>query len=332
MGIKVRAASHKISCTASGRPRSIKLQSAVAAFACLLPLQAPDAAVAAELSARFPAPVVEQPVLPPAWTIQFTPYAWLTSLNGSQTVRGRTVDVNETFLDLVHDTWGKGNQLFAAMAHLEARNGPLALFGDGVWARLDIEGGGIRERRIAPEIRGAIAARGDLKYKMAIAEAGAAYEIARFGFPFGDVVRIPAALDVLAGARYWYQEADVSFDIRATVDIADLIVLGRNRAIARSGSVDWTDPFVGARLRFAVAPGQELFVRGDVGGFDVGSKFSWQAIAGYTFDCAVWNGITVSGLLGYRALYVDYAQGFGRRLYEFDMLQHGPLIGLSLRW
>ena len=85
----------------------IILQSAVAAFAFLLPLQGPGTAVGAELSAPFPAPVVEQPVLPPAWTVQFTPYAWLLSLNGSQTVRGRTVDVNETFPELVHDTWGK---------------------------------------------------------------------------------------------------------------------------------------------------------------------------------------------------------------------------------
>ena len=108
--------------------------------------------------------------------------------------------------------------------------------------------------------------------------------------------------------------------------------MGRNRAIAKSGSVDWTDPFIGARLRLAVAPGHEIIVRGDVGGFDVGSKFSWQAIAGYQFDFAAWSGITFSGLLGYRALYVDYTQGEGRRHYEFDMLQHGPVLGLTMRF
>ncbi|MFL5134583.1 MAG: hypothetical protein ACJ8C6_08510, partial [Microvirga sp.] len=117
-----------------------------------------------------------------------------------------------------------------------------------------------------------------------------------------------------------------------TLDIADLVVLGRNRAIAKSGSVDWTDPFVGGRLRVAVAPGHELFIRGDVGGFNVGSKFSWQAVGGYSFDFAEKNGIIYSGLIGYRALYVDYTQGEGRRRYEFDMLQHGPILGLTLRY
>ena len=108
--------------------------------------------------------------------------------------------------------------------------------------------------------------------------------------------------------------------------------LRRNRAVARSGTVDWVDPLVGGRVRMEVAPGHELFVRGDVGGFGVGSKFSWQAIGGYSFDYAIKDGITYSGLIGYKALYVDYAQGPGRKRYEFDMLQHGPVVGISLRW
>jgi hypothetical protein len=87
---------------------------------------------------------------------------------------------------------------------------------------------------------------------------------------------------------------------------------------------------IGARVRYAVAPGHELFLRGDIGGF--GSDFSWQAIGGYGFDFGAWNGITFSGVIGYRALSVDYAQGEGRRRYEFDMIQHGSILGLSMRW
>jgi len=276
-------------------------------------------------------PVLPSPP-PPEWVVTFTPYAWLTSLKGNQTVRGRTVHVDETFLDIVHDTIGKDGQLFAVMAHAEARYGSLAFFGDALWEQLAIKGGGVVARSVRPGIVAGLSATGDLKVKMAILEAGAAYEIGRFGIPFGSVVSVPAAFDVLAGARYWYQQADVTLDIAGTLDIADLVVLGRNRAIAKSGSVDWTDPFVGGRLRVAVAPGHELFIRGDVGGFNVGSKFSWQAVGGYSFDFAEKNGIIYSGLIGYRALYVDYTQGEGRRRYEFDMLQHGPILGLALRY
>jgi hypothetical protein len=157
---------------------------------------------------------------------------------------------------------------------------------------------------------------------MAIAEVGVAYEVARSG---------QLALDVLGGARYWYQEADLSFDIAGALDIGDLQVIGA-RGFARSGSVDWIDPVIGARVRYAVAPGHEFFLRGDIGGFGVGSEFSWQAIGGYLFDIGAYNGVTFSGLVGYRALSVDYAQGEGSRRYEFDMIQHGPVVGLSMRF
>jgi hypothetical protein len=192
-----------------------------------------------------------------------------------------------------------------------------------------VDRSGVRSRSLAPGIVGSLGATADLQIEMAILEAGAAYELALFGVGSSDVSAV--AFDVLAGGRFWYQKADVSIDLAATLDVGDL-ELGRNRAFARSGSVDWADPFVGARLRYAVAPGHDLFVRGDVGGFGVGSDFSWQAIAGYAWDFAVWNGVTFSGVLGYKALYVDYSEGEGRGRYEFDMLQHGPVLGVSMRF
>lgn len=86
----------------------------------------------------------------------------------------------------------------------------------------------------------------------------------------------------------------INLAVSAGVAVDDLILTG-NRAIARSGSVDWVDPVVGARLRHRLAPGHELMVRGDVGGFDAGSQFSWNAIAAYSWDFAVRSGVTYSG-------------------------------------
>ncbi|QEL24249.1 hypothetical protein FQV39_17930 [Bosea sp. F3-2] len=266
-----------------------------------------------------PAPL-SQPVPSSAWTFRFTPYGWLTALNGNQTVKGRTVKVDASFIDIVDATLGEGGTLIALMGDLEARNGRFALFADVVWSKIGVDHSGARTRSAAPGIVGAVGAAADVKVSMGIIEAGAAYEVARFG---------SVSFDVLAGARYWYQRANLSFDLATTVDIGDLS-FGRNVAIARSGTVDWLDGFAGARLRVAVAPGQELFLRGDIGGG--GSKFSWQGIAAYGFDFAEKNGVTYSGVIGYRALYVDYSQGEGRRRYAFDMLQHGPVVGLSLRF
>jgi hypothetical protein len=59
-----------------------------------------------------------------------------------------------------------------------------------------------------------------------------------------------------------------------------------------------------------------MMSRADVGGFDAGSQFSWNVIGAYDFNIRVMNGITYTGMLGYRALSVDYEQGSRRTKYE----------------
>jgi hypothetical protein len=275
------------------------------------------AAVAADVPAA-PLPIVEALPTPPSWTYRFTPYGWLTALDGTQTVRGRSVKVDASFIDIVENS----DTLVALMGDFEARNGPFALLGNVAWTKIGFEGDDVRSRALAPGVSRTLSTSLGLNIEMVIAEVGAAYEVARFG---------PVAFDVLAGARYWHQEADLSLDVTAAVQVGDLEVAG-SRAFARSGSVDWLDPVIGARLRYTVAPGHELLLRGDIGGFGVGSDFSWQAIGAYGFEFGTYQGITFSGVIGYRALYVDYVQGEGRQRYEFDMLQHGPVLGLSARF
>ena len=244
---------------------------------------------------------------------------WLApSLDGTQTVRGRSVKVDASFVDIVKES----DTLVALMGDFEARNGPVALLANVVWAKIGVDRDNVRSRALAPGVTGTLGTSLNLDIDLAIAEVGAAYEVKRWG---------PLAFDLLAGARYWYQEADLSFDIAGAVDIGDLEVAG-GRAFARSGSVDWLDPMIGARVRYTVAPGHELLLRGDIGGFGVGSDFSWQAIGAYGFEFGTYNGITFSGVIGYRALYVDYVQGEGRQRYEYDMLQHGPILGISARF
>ena len=280
-----------------------------------LATSAVNVASAADLGPSAP-PVVQ--TAPSPWSIRFTPYGWLTSMNGTQTVRGRSVKVDASFIDLVE----KSDTLVALMGDFEARYGRIALLADLVWSKVGFDGGTVRSRSLAPGITGSVGASLGLDVEMAILEAGVAYEVARSG---------PLAIDVLGGVRYWYQQADLSLSLAAGVSAGDLEVVG-GRGIARSGSVDWLDPVIGARLRYAVLPGHDLFLRGDIGGFGAGSEFSWQAIAGYSFDFATYQGVTFSGVVGYRALYVDYSRGEGRQRYEFDMLQHGPVLGLSARF
>ena len=161
---------------------------------------------------------------------------------------------------------------------------------------------------------------------MFIAELAAAYEVARWGVDRR--AGSGTAIDVFAGVRAWWQRADASLALSGTVNIGDL-TRNADGTLSASGSVSWVDPLVGVRLRHQFAPGWNFVASGDVGGFGVGSKFSWQALAAINYDFCVRNNVTWSGMLGYKALFVDYSKGSGLTQYEYDMTMHGPIIGVT---
>jgi hypothetical protein len=63
---------------------------------------------------------------------------------------------------------------------------------------------------------------------------------------------------------------------------------------------------------------------GDIGGFEVNSDLIWQAnlAIGYRFT------ESLSGLVGYRGLGVDYSDGNSL----VDTVAHGPAIGMTFRF
>lgn len=274
-------------------------------------LGAAEIAAGADLGAR-----AESVPAASGWTLTFTPYGWVTWLHGDQTVKGRTVEVDVDPIELIDHL-----DSVPFMGYAEARKGPIGFYGDLVYADVGLDADAVRSRSLRPGINGTLSAALGLDYRQTIAEAGVAYQIAGG----------QTALDVLAGARYWHQEANIKFALDVNLDISDLVV-SRGIALARSGSVDWVDPVIGGRIRHQLAPGQELLFRADIGGFGAGSQFSWNVVAAYSFEICAESGVTYSGVLGYRLLDVDYEQGSGRTKYEYDVLQHGPLTGLSVKF
>ena len=92
------------------------------------------------------------------------------------------------------------------MADFEARNGPVSFLGDLVWTKIAVDRSGVRSRSLAPGIVGSLGATADLQIEMAILEAGATYEVARFGFAGSDASSV--GLDVLAGGALRARSAD----------------------------------------------------------------------------------------------------------------------------
>jgi hypothetical protein len=123
----------------------------------------------------------------------------------------------------------------------------------------------------------------------------------------------------------------VQINALGTLNIFDL-TFSRFGVLSAEKSVSWVDPLVFARLRHQFTPGLNFFVSGDVGGFDVGSKFSWQVLAALDYEFCRSRTVTWSAMLGYKALSVDYSQGSGLTHYEFDITMHGPIFGVTARF
>ena len=119
--------------------------------------------------------------------------------------------------------------------------------------------------------------------------------------------------------------------VSGTLNVFDLS-LTREGFLSATKSVSWFDPLVGARIRHQFAPTWNFVLSGDVGGFGVGSKFSWQALALLEHEIYRSKTATWSAMLGYKALNVDYSQGSGNTLYTFDMTIHGPIFGVTARF
>jgi hypothetical protein len=189
----------------------------------------------------------------------------------------------------------------------------------------------LHSRRFSPHVSGTLGAAESSDYRYWTVEGGAMYEVAHWNSGLTAKRANDTVLEALAGGRYWHQELDVDVALAGTLNV-DGLVLSRNLALARSGGVDWVDPFVGARLRWYPAPGEEVSLRGDVGGFGAGSKFTWQVLAAYNWYLCTYQSLVLDGYLGYRALSVDYEQGEGVSRYEFDALQQGPVMGVRGRF
>ncbi len=261
------------------------------------------------------------------WTFSVTPYAWAISLNGSATVRGRTTNVDAGFIDLLDHT-KIPMDFWQLAAQFEARNDRLSIFADLIYTNIGL-GASLTRTRSVDDLNFTVGASAGLKVQMVIAELAAAYEVAHWG-P-SNAPGSGTAIDLYGGVRGWWQRADANLALSGTANIGDL-TLNADRTLTASGSVSWADPLIGARLRHQFAPAMNLVLRGDIGGFGVGSNFSRQALAALNYDFCVRNNVTWSGMIGYRALYVDYSRGAGLTHYEYNMTKYGPMFGISARF
>jgi hypothetical protein len=123
-------------------------------------------------------------------------------------------------------------------------------------------------------------------------------------------------LEVIGGLRY----NSLDLEARVTAPFGATAV--------RDGNKDWVDPYVGLRTTLPFNDQWSLTLRGDIGGFSVGSELAWQAVVrlNWTFSP------NFLAMVGYRVLDTDYEDGSGASLFRYDVTMSGPMIGFGWRF
>lgn len=119
----------------------------------------------------------------------------------------------------------------------------------------------------------------------------------------------PVSVDLLAGARLW------NLDGRVSVPLA---------GVALAPDKTFVDPILATRINARLAPRLSALVQADIGGFGVGSDFTYQLTG--TLNYRASRRLFVSA--GWRHLHLDYADAGTR----FEGSQTGPIIGITHRF
>jgi hypothetical protein len=232
------------------------------------------------------------------WEFMVAPYLWATQINSKVTVKGFSADMTTYFSDIVDHLNG------GFLGHFEAtKGGKWGFFLDTIY--LKIRGDGdlvtVRNAGLAPPPTRDLT----LTTESWIVEGGGFYRLGRW--PIAGKPGQAITVDALGGLRYWYMSAN----------------LDTTSPVNPSGHDYWVDPFVGARAQVDLTRKLWFNLRGDVGGFGVGSDFSWNGVGifGYRFTPAI------TGMLGYRAMYVNYKKSTSAVRYEETF--YGPMAGVS---
>jgi hypothetical protein len=229
---------------------------------------------------------------------EITPYFWFFGLKGDVVAEGDTAQLNAR----INDIFDFLN--FAGMAHVGVYKGRLGVFTDLFYADLEDE-------TVDDEVK--VSGR----VKLFFGEYGISYLLGRTELTGGSTItarRGERAIlyEVFAGGRYVRTDNKVRRDP------------GEESGQTRSANI----PIVGGRLGFTTSKFAAILVRGDIGGFGIGTDFMWNVSFG--FDTI--SSETVRFSFRYRIMSFDNIEGSGSERGGFDGTVQGPGVGLTFRF
>jgi hypothetical protein len=126
--------------------------------------------------------------------------------------------------------------------------------------------------------------------------------------------RLTSYLEAGVGGRVNFMETGI--DVRRNV------IPAGTEQVSESASKTWFDPILIARVTTKIKEKWLFQVKGDLGGFGIGSDFTWQlqAYAGYRFSKL----FQVSA--GYKILSIDYDKGVDKERFIYNVDTSGPVV------
>lgn len=128
------------------------------------------------------------------------------------------------------------------------------------------------------------------------------------------------------GLRELGPAAAVTFGLRVNTLQGELTFKGPD--VTRNQNKTWVDPIAGVILRTPPNRRAQVRLYSEVGGFGVGSDFTWQLFP--TLSLRLTDNASFE--FGYRWLDVDYTTGEGTQEFRYDVLTQGPVLGFGLRF
>jgi hypothetical protein len=227
------------------------------------------------------------------WRFNVAPYLWGASLNGDVRIGRVEADVDLNFIDILKDL------SFGGMLYAEARKPRYGIFTNMFFVRMRDEKNG----RIDT----------DVKSDTAQVAVGGFYRVVDWQWGEGSDGRpLRLAIEPLVGVRWSY--------VRAEIELSGAGALNLPQA---DRSESFFDPLVGVRIGSGLSEDWLAFMTADIGGFGVGSDYSWN-VQGYLGYRMTMFGIPTLLSVGYRALHQKYKDGD----FKWDVTQHGPILGL----
>lgn len=241
------------------------------------------------------------------WRFAVTAYAFLPArTQGTSTIAGSTVDLDLDFsevLDLLD---------FALSARGEAWKGNWGIIGDFYTVKMSLSS----DIGLPGPAGGSLGIDVDVEQKW-VSLLGA-YRFAQG--TYGDAGR-QYAWDASFGMRW----NSIKQEVDASVDIGP----GPGIQTTLGGTEDWWEPMVGIRGAYQVSDRWTVGGRAEFGGFGVGGdNLQYTLLIGA--DWQLWERTSLK--FGYQYYSIDFETKRSDGAFAYDIVQHGPYIGISYRF